>query len=173
MLEQAGRISRSRTAQWRSSSLQVEPRRRRVFDAPRELVHRAFTDPDQVAQWFGPVGYSVPRDTVDVDTRAGRCRRFTIVNDADPTETSPVNAIFTEVIENELLAGHEQFEMPGLQEPTLMSMQLEFDATGVHDEGEGNTRLVLRQGPDSIEMEPMAREGWRSSFTKLATLLAG
>jgi len=47
-------------------------------------------------------------------------------------------------------------------------MRLEF-----HDEGEGNTRLVLRQGPDSIEMEPMAREGWRSSFTKLATLLAG
>ena len=33
----------------------------RVFDAPRELVYRAFTDPDQLAQWFGPVGYSVPR----------------------------------------------------------------------------------------------------------------
>ena len=72
------------------------------------------------------------------------------------------------MIENELLVGLEQFEMPGPQEPTLMSMRLEF-----HDEGVGNTLLVLRQGPDSIEMEPMAREGWRSSFTKLATLLAG
>jgi uncharacterized protein YndB with AHSA1/START domain len=28
----------------------------RIFDAPRELVYRAFTDPDQLAQWFGPVG---------------------------------------------------------------------------------------------------------------------
>ena len=91
-----------------------------------------------------------------------------MVNDADPTETSPVNATFTEVIENELLVGHEQFEMPGLQEPTLMSVRLEF-----HDEGEGKTRLVLRQGPDSTEMAGMVREGWRSSFTKLATLLAG
>ena len=91
-----------------------------------------------------------------------------MVNDADPTETSPVNATFTEVIENELLVGHEQFEMPGLQEPTLMSVRLEF-----HDEGEGKTRLVLRQGPDSTEMERMARDGWRSSFTKLDTLLAG
>ncbi len=44
----------------------------RVFDAPRELVYRAFTDPDQLAQWFGPVGYSVPRDTVDIDARAVR-----------------------------------------------------------------------------------------------------
>ena len=31
----------------------------RVFDAPRELVYRAFTDPDQISQWFGPVGWSV------------------------------------------------------------------------------------------------------------------
>jgi uncharacterized protein YndB with AHSA1/START domain len=29
----------------------------RVFDAPRELAWQALTDPDQFAQWFGPVGY--------------------------------------------------------------------------------------------------------------------
>ena len=39
----------------------------RVFDAPRELVYRAFVDPDQIAAWFGPVGWSVPRDTISVD----------------------------------------------------------------------------------------------------------
>ena len=44
----------------------------RVFDAPRELVYKAFTDPDQLSAWFGPVGYSVPRDTVSVDTPAAR-----------------------------------------------------------------------------------------------------
>ena len=43
----------------------------RIFDAPRELVYRAFIDPDQLAQWFGPVGWSVPRDTVDIDARVG------------------------------------------------------------------------------------------------------
>ena len=31
----------------------------RIFDAPRELVYRAFTDPGQLAQWFGPAGCSV------------------------------------------------------------------------------------------------------------------
>ena len=39
----------------------------RIFDAPRAMVYRAFTDPDQLAAWFGPVGWSVPRDSVDVD----------------------------------------------------------------------------------------------------------
>ena len=31
----------------------------REFDAPRDRVYRAFVDPDQLAAWFGPVGYSV------------------------------------------------------------------------------------------------------------------
>jgi uncharacterized protein YndB with AHSA1/START domain len=43
----------------------------RVFDAPRELVYRAFTDPDQLAKWFGPVGYSVPRGKTRLELRAG------------------------------------------------------------------------------------------------------
>jgi len=29
----------------------------RVFDAPRALVYRAFTDPEQVAAWWGPTGF--------------------------------------------------------------------------------------------------------------------
>ena len=43
----------------------------REFDAPRALVYPAFVDPDQLAAWFGPVGYSVPRDTVEIDARPG------------------------------------------------------------------------------------------------------
>jgi uncharacterized protein YndB with AHSA1/START domain len=141
----------------------------RIFNAPRELVYCAFVDPDQLAQWFGPVGYSVPRDTIEVDARVGGGQRLTMVNDADPSEQSPVDATFTEVVENELLVGTEKWEgVPGIQEGGIMTMRLEF-----HDEGDGRTRLVLRQGPYSTEMEGMAREGWNSSFTKLDKLLAG
>jgi uncharacterized protein YndB with AHSA1/START domain len=140
----------------------------RIFDAPRELVYQAFVDPDQLAAWFGPVGFWVPRDSVSVDARAGGHQRFTMVNDADPSWTSPVNASFTEVIENELLVGSEEWDgVPGLQEGGTMTMRLEF-----HDEG-GKTRLVLTQGPYSEQMQGNAREGWGSSFTKLDSLLAG
>ena len=140
----------------------------RIFDAPRELVYRAFTDPDQVAQWFGPVGYSVPRDSVEIDARVGGYQRFTMVNDTDPSFSSPVDATFTEVIENELLVGSEDFVgVLGVQEPTRMTVRIEF-----HDE-DGKTRLVITQGPYTEEMRPFAKAGWESSFTKLDALVAG
>ena len=44
----------------------------RVFDAPPERVYQAFTDPDQFARWYGPVGFPVHRDTVEVDARGRR-----------------------------------------------------------------------------------------------------
>ncbi len=141
----------------------------RIFDAPRELVYRAFTDPDQLAAWFGPVGWSVPRDTVDMDVKVGGQQRFTMVNDDDPTMTSPVDGVFTEVVENELLVGGEEFsDAMTNSEKVRLTLRLEF-----HDEGGNKTRLVLRQGPYTAEMEGMAREGWGSSFTKLDALLAG
>lgn len=138
----------------------------RVFDAPRELVYKAFTDPDQLAQWFGPVGWSVPRETVEIDARPGGHQRFVMVNDSDPEQRSPANGTFIEVVENELLVGAEEWEgVPG-QDAGRMQIRLEF-----HDE-DRKTRLVLRQGPYTPEIEKMARQGWESSFTKLDTLLA-
>jgi len=138
----------------------------RIFDAPRELVYRAFVDPDQLAEWFGPVGYSVPRDTVDVDARVGGHQRFTMVSDEDPTQTSPVNATFVEVVENELLVGEEDTSAIPEFAGVTMRMRIEF-----HDEPGGRTRLVLTQGPYPPEIAEMAREGWTSSFTKLDKLI--
>ncbi|MGH9224814.1 MAG: SRPBCC domain-containing protein [Acidimicrobiales bacterium] len=40
-----------------------------MFDAPRELVYQAFTDPDQLAAWWGPIGNSLPRDEIEFDLR--------------------------------------------------------------------------------------------------------
>jgi uncharacterized protein YndB with AHSA1/START domain len=141
----------------------------RVFDAPRELVYRAFTDPDQLSEWFGPVGYSVPRESVDIDLRVGGHQRFEMVPD-DPASppAGKVDGVFDEVIENELLVGHEDLteQMAALFGAPRLTLRLEF-----HDE-DGKTRLVLRQGPYSQEMSGNAREGWGSSFGKLDDLLA-
>jgi uncharacterized protein YndB with AHSA1/START domain len=41
----------------------------RTFDAPRELVFEAFTDPRHVSQWWGPTGFST--ETVHMDVRPG------------------------------------------------------------------------------------------------------
>jgi uncharacterized protein YndB with AHSA1/START domain len=139
----------------------------RIFDAPRPLVYRAFIDPDQLSAWFGPVGWSVPRDTVSVEAKTGGHQRFTMVNDADPTQNSPVDATFTEVIENELLVGEEDVSQVDFVPGDVLRMRIEF-----YDEPGDKTRIVLTQGPYSPEWESGASEGWGSSFTKLDALLA-
>lgn len=138
----------------------------RVFDAPRELVYQAFVDPDQVSQWFGPVGWSVPRDTIEIDPRPGGVYNFTMVNDEDPEQTSPAKSIFKEVVPNELIVGSEKWDMPGYED-IEMFMRLEFEDV------DGKTKITLRQGPYTPEMVEMAREGWESSFTKLDKVLVG
>jgi uncharacterized protein YndB with AHSA1/START domain len=37
----------------------------RIFDAPRELVFKVWTDPYHVAQWWGPHGLTIPLSKVD------------------------------------------------------------------------------------------------------------
>jgi uncharacterized protein YndB with AHSA1/START domain len=45
----------------------------REFDAPRELVFRAYTDPDLYVQWLGPRGYSMKLETFEPQS-GGRWR---------------------------------------------------------------------------------------------------
>lgn len=139
----------------------------RVFDAPPELVYRAFVDPDQLSEWFGPVGFSVPPETVQIDARPGGFQRFVMVSDEDPNVKSPVDADFTEVIENELLVGHQDVEgIPGTSGRVRFHLRLEF-----HPEPGGKTRLELRQGPFTDQLGKDTVTGWESSFTKLDSLL--
>ena len=42
----------------------------RVFDAPRELVWQAWTDPEHVVRWWGPKGFTTTIETMDVRPRA-------------------------------------------------------------------------------------------------------
>jgi uncharacterized protein YndB with AHSA1/START domain len=137
----------------------------RIFDAPRALVYRAFTDPGQLAQWFGPPGCSVPRESVEVDARPGGHLRFVMTG---PDVRSPVDATFTEVVENELLAAEMVADgVPGAPGPLRVQLRLEF-----HDEGNGKTRLELRQGQFADgQLGADTRSGWESSFTKLDALL--
>ncbi|MBV9592946.1 MAG: SRPBCC domain-containing protein [Actinobacteria bacterium] len=140
----------------------------RVFAAPRPLVFRAFTDPDQLAAWFGPVGWSVPCDTVAIEPRIGGRWDLTMVNDDDPSMTSPVAARFSDFIENELIVGEQDAEgVDGFEGNVRLTLRLEF-----HDEGDGSTRLELRQGPYVPSIMSGAQQGWGSSFDKLDALLA-
>jgi uncharacterized protein YndB with AHSA1/START domain len=47
----------------------------REFDAPRDLVFRAHTDPELLAQWLGPRGYTITVDRMEI--RDGGTYRYT------------------------------------------------------------------------------------------------
>jgi uncharacterized protein YndB with AHSA1/START domain len=139
----------------------------RYFDAPPELVYRAFIDPEQLSQWFGPLMFTVPLDTVSVDAKVGGHWRMTMVGKDNPDWRAPVDATFTEVVENQLLVGYDVAkDFPGLPDGTKITMSIEFIP-----EGEG-TRLELRQGPMPEEMQENATVGWIQALYKLDALLA-
>lgn len=77
----------------------------RVFDAPRQLVYRAFTDPDHLAAWWGPIGNSLPRDEIEFDVRPGGYQRWTEVNAAEPGLRVHIHVDLTDVADGELLEG--------------------------------------------------------------------
>jgi uncharacterized protein YndB with AHSA1/START domain len=52
----------------------------RTFDAPRDLVFRAFTDPELLVQWLGPRQYTMTIERFDV--RDGGTYRYVHADDA-------------------------------------------------------------------------------------------
>lgn len=77
----------------------------RVLDAPRHLVYRAFTDPAQLASWWGPNGNSMPLDEIVMDVRTGGFQRWTEVGAGDPTMRTRVSIDLTDVTHEEVLEG--------------------------------------------------------------------
>ena len=71
----------------------------RVFNAPRERVWKAWTDPNQVAQWWGPAGFTNPR--CEVDVRPGGVLRIDM-RGPDGT-VYPMSGVYREVVSPERL----------------------------------------------------------------------
>jgi uncharacterized protein YndB with AHSA1/START domain len=62
---------------WRDWPIDREIVLGRVIDAPRSLVYAAWTDPDQIQDWFGPEGMVI--DTKEIDINPGGLWRFDMV----------------------------------------------------------------------------------------------
>ena len=63
---------------WASWPLEREVVLARVVDADRDTVFRAWTDPAQIVQWFGPEGFVI--ETHEIDIRSGGVWRFAMIS---------------------------------------------------------------------------------------------
>ena len=105
----------------------------REFDAPRELVFRAWTDVKQLAQWWGPRGFTNP--VCEWDVRPGG--KIYDVMRAPNGSKFPMGGKFVEIVPPEKLV----FSCGALDEKG--KLLFEFLHTAIFTERNGKTKLTL------------------------------
>ena len=138
----------------------------REFDAPRELVFQAFTDPELVPQWWGPRRLSTLVDKMDV--RSGGLWRF-INRDSDGNEYG-FHGVYHEVCAPERII--DTFEFEGLPEAGHVCLEtLTLEALPG-----GRTRLTAQSVFQSVAdrdgaLQSGMEEGLNESYERLTELL--
>jgi uncharacterized protein YndB with AHSA1/START domain len=148
----------------------------REYDAPREMVFRAWTDPEQLKQWHAPRGCTIEYRTLDL--REGgefhSCIRTPDGHDCW------CKGVYREIVENERIVysmavadanGH-------LVTPSDAGMDRDWPAetivTVTFAEVGGKTRLTLQQTvSESLAKRTGAHPSWLQMFDRLEEELAG
>ena len=135
----------------------------RVFDAPRALVYKAWTEPAHIKHWSAPQGYKVTH--ADGDLRVGG--RWRSCMRSPEGEDLWLGGVYREVIENERLVFTHAWDGPDGRpgHETLVTVQLD-------DEGD-KTRMTFRHALFDSEKERDGHlGGWNQCFDQLGVYLA-
>ncbi len=155
----------------------------RVFDAPREKVWRAWTEPEKIMKWWGPENFTSP--VAKVNFKVGGEYLYCMRGKASPDQ--PVTDFWSggkylEIIPYEKIVCTDRFsnENGDLIDPVLFGVPEEFPKENIMTVNFyklGNkTRLTILYETDSeAELEAMIntkmKEGWEASLEKLAQSL--
>ena len=138
----------------------------RVYDAPRDLVFKAWTDPKQLAKWFGPRGFTTV--VKEHDAELGGATRIDM-RGPDGT-VYPGKGVFHEVVANERIV-LTVYALDGSGKVVLENLN-----TITFSERNGKTTLTLRV--DVIKAAPEAapylagmEEGWKQTLDRLGELV--
>ncbi len=143
----------------------------RIFDAPREKVYRAWTEPKLLKQWFVPRPWTI--SGVSLDVRSGGSSLI-VMRDPDGNDY-PNPGIYLEVVENEKLVFTDAFTAAWQpSEKPFMTAIITFE--DVSDDAGDKTRYTARARhwtvEDRKEHEKMGfHEGWGQCADQLAELL--
>jgi len=145
----------------------------RVFDAPREAVWKAWTDPRRLMRWWGPQGFTSP--SCQMDLRVGGkylfCMRSPegrdywstgVYHDIVPMERIVLTDSFADEKGNVVPASH--YGMQG-------AWPLELLVTVTFENDRGKTIMTLRHAGLPSDAMGDCEDGWSGSFDKLADSL--
>jgi uncharacterized protein YndB with AHSA1/START domain len=134
----------------------------RVFNAPRELVFRMWTDPRHALHWWGPRDY--PAVHMEMDPRPGGQWRHCLRSVADGRELWQ-HGVFTEVVPPQRLAFTFTWEEDG-------ERGLETLVTVTFEDENGKTRMTFRHAPfQSVAERDGHHGGWSSTFDRFDVYL--
>ena len=147
----------------------------RIFDAPRELVWRAWTDPETFKRWWGPKAFTAP--VVKIDLRVGG--KFLGAMRSPEGQDIWGTGVYQEIVAPERLVVTDSFadEHGNVVPPTQYGMSADFPSemliTLTLEDQQGQTRLTLKHagyGLSDKDLDDM-EQGWRESFDKLDEVL--
>ena len=105
----------------------------RVFNAPASVLFEAYSKPEHIKRWFGPVGY--PVTTAKIDFRVGGSFWFQMTGPTGELNT-PFGGTYLEIVPDRLIRYDNGFlEPPGGER---MIVTITFDELG-----DGQTALIM------------------------------
>lgn len=134
----------------------------RIFKASREQLFAAWTDPDQLARWWGPAGLHSPRERISIDARVGGVWSAPMVMD-DGSAEFPATGKFTRLDPPNGLEMHEEASEAFPFASSITVTLVDVD---------GGTQMTIVQ---HIEAESFdfgdSKVGWGTSLEKLRALV--
>lgn len=156
----------------------------RVFDAPREKVWEAWTNPELVQKWWGPEGFSAP--SAKVDLRVGGKYIYAMKGPAGSQWDKVMysSGEYLEIVPNEKIVSTDYFsddqgnKMDPVDfgqdpnSPEEMKVIIRFE-----DTEDGKTKLTITYPKPETQEQLQAmlksgmKEGWNSSLDKFAKVV--
>jgi len=147
----------------------------RTFDAPRDRVWKAWTEPEEVKRWWGPKGFTAPFSKIDL--RVGGkylyCMRSPDGKDYWGTGVYREVVPKTKIVATDSFADANGNVVPASHYGFTADFPLELLVTITLEDVGGKTKMTLRHsgfpaGPD----REGAEQGWTESFEKLAASIS-
>jgi uncharacterized protein YndB with AHSA1/START domain len=165
-------VGKAKTAEAAAAGKAPRPSRNdlvltRVFEAPRERVFRAWSEPERLARWWGPHGFTNP--VCEADVRPGGAIHI-VMRGPDGVDY-PMTGVFHEVAAPERLVFSTYVGKEG------EAVHFEVRITVTFAEHEGGTKLTLRahvvkETPDAARYLAGMEQGWTQSLERLAQSVA-
>lgn len=152
----------------------------RIFDAPRDLVWKAWTERARLMQWFGPKGFKMP--AARLDFRPGGTFHYCL----ESTDGKEMwgKFVYREIIAPERIVLVNSFSDEDgnlTRHPFSPTWPLEMLSASTFTEQDGKTKLTIEWSPlDPTEAERRTfdsahegmKQGWTGTFEQLAAYLA-